>query len=122
MEGLRRIGNIQKEIRNSEDEREKEIINIQKQQTEILRRQTRISEKQTFFTELIALTSVMIGISTFIQLLKLQYTTDEMESIKPLLGFISYTILGTIFTIVVIISIIYLFKKNIRSFRENFRA
>jgi hypothetical protein len=110
------IGKARKE--SEKEERDKEIINIQKQQTEILRKQIQITERQTFFTELMALTSIILGITAFIELLNLQIIFPA-NNFKIFLQFISYTIVSSIFTILIIVSVIYLCKTTIKSFMKN---
>ncbi len=106
------------------NEREKEILHIQKQQievselqAEILNKQTQISERQSFFTELMALATIILGITSFIELLGLKIEFPDGD-IKNILRIVSYIILTSIFSILIIATLIYLYKKNIKNFKE----
>lgn len=114
------VGKLRKE--SEKEEREREIINIQKQQANISEKQIKIIEKQTFFTELMALTSAILGITGFIELMNLQNTTFPGGYIKFFLQISSYVILLSLFTILLVIAIIYLYKKTIKSLIENSRV
>jgi len=80
-------------------------------QSEVLENQSKILDRQTFFTELMALTSVIIGLTAFIDLFDLRLKIPS-QFIQKVFQYLSNILLLTTISILIIIIFIYLLKKT----------
>lgn len=77
----------------------------------LAQQQKKIFQKQTFFAELVALASIIIGVSAVVELFQLQLDQVIDSTLKIIFQVITFTILLTALTFLIIETIIYTSKK-----------